>query len=126
MPETRVLVFRSRDGKVPIYDGLAQLKKKNKRAYAKCLDRIQRLSREGRALDRPLAAPLREGIRELRARTGTEQHRILYFFHGEDTVVLSHAIQKEKTVPAADIDRAIEHRELVVRNPSLHATQWDG
>ena len=125
MPETRVLVFRSRNGKIPIHDGLARLKKKNKRAYAKCLDRIQRLARDGRDLRRPLADSLEEGIFELRARTGTEQHRILYFFHGEDVVVLSQLIQKEE-VPASEISRAVEHKELVASDPDLHTAQWNG
>lgn len=124
MPETRILLFRAENGKVPIREWRTELAKKNKRAYAKCLERIQRLAQEGRDLRRPLAAHLDRGIYELRARAGTEQHRIFYFFHGEDAVILSHGFQKEDKIPSSEIDRAVNCRSLVEKRPELYTTQW--
>jgi DNA-binding XRE family transcriptional regulator len=48
--------------------------------YAKCAVRIRRLADLGHELRRPEADLLRDGICELRARLGTVNYRILYFF----------------------------------------------
>jgi hypothetical protein len=49
------------------------------------------------------------------------QYRILYFFHGRNTVVLSHGITKSQKVPAQEIERAIVRKQLVLRDPSRYA-----
>lgn len=49
------------------------------------------------------------------------QYRILYFFHGQNVVVLAYGIVKEDNrVPVADIDRAIAYQELFTSNPEFH------
>nr|MBA3480518.1 type II toxin-antitoxin system RelE/ParE family toxin [Pirellulales bacterium] len=105
MPQTLILVFRQENGNVPFKDWLDELEKKEPRAYAKCLERVLRLSELGYELRRPLADDLQGGIRELRARVGTVQYRILYFFNGPCVAVLSHGCTKEGAVPKADIER---------------------
>ncbi len=82
---------------------------------------IRLLATSGHELRRPAADFLRDGIYELRASYGTIQYRILYFFHGRDVVVLSHGITKTQKVPAVDIDRAIERKKLVMRDPMRYA-----
>lgn len=46
--------------------------------------------------------------------------RILYFFHGGYTAILSHGIVKEKRVPPKEIDKAIKRRSLFERNPDKY------
>lgn len=70
---------------------------------------------------RPAADFLRDGIYELRASYGSQQYRVLYFFHGRDAVVLSHGITKRQSVPAVEIDRAIARKQLVLKDPSRYA-----
>ncbi len=52
-------------------------------------------------------------------------YRILYFFHGQGTVVLAHAITKEAAVPAADIERALERKRLHEQDPARHTYEED-
>ena len=45
MPQTRVVFYQDADGTCPVLEWLADLKRENPKAFAKCLVRIERLSR---------------------------------------------------------------------------------
>src|ERR1700730_10420052 len=107
MPQTDVLFYKDEHGTVPVRDWLQALQKNNRRAFAKCAARIQRLAELGHELRRPEADLLRDGIHELRANYGHVQYRVLYFFRGRTTAVLAHAITKKGKVPDVEIDRAV-------------------
>ena len=118
MPPTELLVFREANGRIPLVDWLDLLPAK---ARAKCLNYMRLLATSGHELRRPAADFLRDGIYELRASYGSLQYRILYFFHGRNTVVLSHGITKSQKVPAQEIERAIARKQLVLKDPSRYA-----
>jgi len=120
VPRAEVHFYLSDDGTVPVLDWLRQLQQRDRRGYAKCLVRIQRLAEEGYALRRPEADYLRDGIYELRARQGHVNYRILYFFHGQNVVILAHAMTKEREVPDAEIERARRRKAEFEENPTLH------
>jgi len=46
---------------------------------------------------------------------------VLYFFHGRDIVVLSHGVTKSPKVPNAEIERAMERKQLVMKDPARYA-----
>jgi hypothetical protein len=125
MPETDIYVFREAEGEAPLIEWLDELKSANRRAHRKCLQRILVLSRLGSELRRPLADVLRDGIRELRARIGTVEYRILYFFHGANVVCLSHGIRKDGAVPPAEIDLAVLRRKLVERDWERYTERFE-
>jgi phage-related protein len=120
VPRADVHFYLSDDGSVPVLDWLRQLRQQDRRGYAKCVARIQRLAKEGHALRRPEADYLRDGIYELRARQGHINYRILYFFHGQNVVILAHGMTKENKVPDADIERALLRKVAFEENPRLH------
>ena len=120
MPSAKVHFYMSGDGTVPVLDWLRHLRQQDRRGYAKCAVRIQRLAAEGHALRRPEADFLRDGIYELRARHGHVNYRILYFFHGQNVVILAHGLTKEGEVPDAEIDRARRRKTAFEENPKLH------
>lgn len=120
MPQTRVVFFKDLDGSVPVLQWLIDLRRTNERAFAKCMVRIERLEEAGHELRRPEADILRDGIYELRAKQGTVQYRILYFFHGRDVAILGHALTKEDKVPTIDIDRAIQRKKIFEKKPAAH------
>lgn len=120
MPETQILFFQEQDGEVPVLSWLRALMSRDRRAYAKCVARIERLAELGHELRRPEADSLRDGISELRARRGRVNYRILYFFHGHDVAVLAHALTKERRVPDADIELALRRKQALERNPDAH------
>ena len=70
MPATKVHFYCERSGQVPVLDWLRKLRREDKKAYAKCVAKIQRLRELGHELRRPEADSLRDGIYELRIRKG--------------------------------------------------------
>lgn len=121
MPETRIVFFQDEDGKVPVVSWLNTLRQQDRKGYANCIARIQQLAESGYELRRPAADFLRNGVYELRAKHVRVQYRILYFFHGQNVVVLAHSIVKEEDrVPDIDIERAIAQRELFTTNPETY------
>jgi phage-related protein len=121
MPQTQLVFFRDDDGTVPVRDWLLTLRQRNRRAFVKCIVRIRRLAELGYELRRPEADLLRDGIYELRAREGRVNYRILYFFHGRNVAILTHALTKEDTVPKSDIDRAVKRKAAFESNPTAHS-----
>ena len=120
MPQTRLLFFRNANGSAPAWEWLKDLRVRNRKAYAKCAVRVKRLAEMGQELRRPEADLLRDGIYELRAKSGTVNYRILYFFHGRDVAVLANAITKENEIPTVEINRALERKRMFVADPTAH------
>jgi len=120
MPQTRLLFFQNADGAAPVWEWLKDLRAGNPKAYAKCVVRIRRLAELGHELRRPEADLLRDGIYELRARLGTVNYRILYFFHGRNVAVLAHALTKEDEIPIVEINRAVERKRAFIARPIAH------
>lgn len=111
MPATSLRFYQEAPGNVPVQDWLKSLRKKDKKAYAKCLAFLRMLSIFGHELRRPHADSLRDGIGELRVRCGRVNYRLLYFMHGRDVAILVHSLTKEDVVPKVDIDRALERKK---------------
>ncbi len=120
MPRAEVSFYRDTDGSVPVRQWLDELMKRDRTAFAKCTAAISRLEALGYELRRPVVDMLRDGIYELRIKKGRVNYRILYFFHGQNAVVLAHALTKEKAVPPIDIERAIARRKVFLNNPAAH------
>jgi phage-related protein len=114
MPRTRVLFYMERDGTCPMLDWLDALPV---RVRDKCVVRIERLEQLGHELRRPEADILRDGVYELRIGHQGANYRILYFFHGNVAVVLSHGIVKERVVPPREIDVAARRKAEFLRDP---------
>ena len=120
MPQTKLLLYKEADGTVPVKQWLDELRRTDRKAFAKCVERIQRLAALGHELRRPHADFLRHGVYELRARHGNVHYRVLYFFHGKDIVVLAHGLTKEGKVPDTDIERAVRRKYALERDPEKH------
>jgi len=120
MPATEVLFFRDDDGTSPVLDWLNGLRKRDVRAYYKCVELIALLKQFGHELRRPRADMLRDGIYELRTRVGNVNYRILYGFVGKDVALLVESLTKEKTVPSKAIDEAARRLKLYKSKPKAH------
>lgn len=121
MPATEVIFYRDERGQALVVEWLRELRRKDKKAYAKCNARIQVLAQLGHELRRPMADYLRDGIHELRIRHGHANYRILYFFHGQAVAVRAHGLTKEAEVPDADIEGAIQRKKAFATNPVKHS-----
>lgn len=117
MPKTEVLLYQEEDGSVPLRDWLDELEPK---AQAKCIACLHRLEAMGHELRRPETDFLRDKIYELRARHGRVNLRMLYFFHGQRAVVVSHGLTKADRVQDREIDLAIERKAHFEKAPHKH------
>jgi phage-related protein len=91
----------------------------------KCLVKLERLAELGYELRRPEADYLRDGIYELRVKYHRTNYRMLYFFHGRETAVISHGLKKERRVPPNEIDRAVKRKVRFDANPQRHRFHED-
>jgi len=105
-----------------VVDWLHRLQTK---AQDKCYVKMERLAECGHELRRPEADYLRDGIYELRVRFQRLNLRCLYFFFGAMAVVISHGFSKEGSVPASEIDRAIERKRKFEEDPEPHIALWE-
>lgn len=120
MPAIKVIFYKEDDDSVPILEWLENIPPK---AQDKCFAKIKRLSELGYELRRPEADYLRDKIYELRIGLQGINYRLLYFFYGNTAAIISHGIVKEKRVPPAEIDKAIERRHKFESAPNKHSYQ---
>jgi phage-related protein len=115
---TTLLFFREDDGRTPFVDWFRALPEK---AQDRCRARIERLRALGHLLRRPEADYLRNGIYELRAKAEGINYRMLFFFHGQQVVVVSHGLTKQRAaVPPKDIDLAVRRKREFTTEPARH------
>lgn len=113
-----LIYFREEDGSTPFVDWFLALPVK---AQDRCRERIERLRELGHLLRRPEADYLRDGIYELRVKAAGINYRMLYFFHGQTAVVISHGIVKQQAVvPPKEIDRAVRRKHEFTADPGQH------
>lgn len=120
MPPIKVVFYKDDDNSVPVLEWLRSLQPK---AQNKCVVKIERLAALGHELRRPEADYLRDKIYELRIGLQGVNYRILYFFHENKAAVLAHGIIKERVVPPADIDKAVQRSLKFEQAPSTHSYQ---
>ena len=113
-----VILYRDDDGSIPAIDWFRQL---DARVLDKVFARIRRLKTFGFELRRPVADYLRDGIYELRTVHMRVQYRMLYFFHGNNVVVLTHGFRKTTVVPPQEIQRALERKAKFEMDPARHS-----
>lgn len=106
MPATELIFFKTVKGVIPMREFLAEVRK-NRATYAACWAAIQALRDYGRDLNRNNMGTLRDGIFELRVTETKPGIRFLFAYVGQDIVLLTHGITKERKVPEPEIDRAL-------------------
>ncbi len=122
-PRTQLLFYRDSDGTVPLLDWLDVV---TETARAKCRTRLERLAELGHELRRPEADYLRDGIYELRLKHARTNYRMLYFFHGNRAVVISHGLSKQEArVPPRDIEAAVRRKRAFEADPQSHTYSED-
>jgi phage-related protein len=120
LPATKVFFYQDEHGRAPVMEWLGELRREDRKAYAKCVARVRRLAEAGHELRRPEADYLRDGLYELRSRHGRVNYRILYFFHGQNVAILAHGLTKEGEVPESEIERALRRKDAFERDPERH------
>jgi putative component of toxin-antitoxin plasmid stabilization module len=133
MPLDELLVFRTALATVPLKDWLGELNTTEPRAYAKCLERINHLQQFGNQVKMPRAKILRDGIWELRAKSGQVHYRIIFFFCGKPGVMaacMTHGFKKggkgaSEDPNNAEIESAVKCRALVLSDRERYTADWE-
>lgn len=108
MENFEVIFYRKRNGECPVEDFLLSLDKKMR---AKIVKEISLLELEGNMLRQPFSKHLEDGIFELRAKTGTNITRVLYFFYiGRKIVLTNGFVKKTQKTPISEIRIAKAYR----------------
>ena len=122
---TEVIFYLDENARAPVLEWLTELRRLDREGYAKCVPRIRRLAELGHEIRHPEADYLRDGIYELRAMRGRVNYRMLYFFHGQNIVVLAHALTKEGEIPDSDIERAIRRKQAFAQDTRRHTYEGE-
>ena len=108
MNEFKIIFYDKPDGSEPVKDFLNSLDIKMR---AKMHLSIELLKYGGYRLREPYSKSLDDGIMELRAKSGNNISRVLYFFVVGNTAVLTNGFIKKTTkTPSAEIERAKRYR----------------
>ena len=100
--------YEDQTGRVPVKEFLDGLDIKMRQ---KMLRSIQALQDMGISLWMPLSESLEDGIFELRAKSGTNISRVMYFFIIGNRAVLTHGfIKKTQKTPRRELQRAKDIR----------------
>jgi phage-related protein len=118
MPQTIVITYLEDDGSIPIRDWLDDLQAG---VRDRCLARLVLLEEYGHELRRPHAEYL-EGtdLYELRLKYHRVNYRMLYFFHGQEAIVVSHGFTKEGKIPQQEINLATDRMNKFRAAPKRH------
>lgn len=108
MGSFKVIFFDKEDGTEPVKDFILTLDKKMR---AKVMKELKMLSINGTELREPYSKPLEDGIFELRAQSGSDITRVLYFFFVGHKIILTNGFIKKSTkTPPEEINRAKRYR----------------
>lgn len=107
----KVKTYKTKTGKEPVKDFLRTLPSKEK---AKVYDIIDNLITQGIQLGFPKTSAIKgcKKLRELRIVFGSNQVRIIYFLHIENTFILLHGFKKKTNkIPRKEVEIAIRRME---------------
>lgn len=103
-------LFLKDNGRCPVQDFLADLNPKKDIPYIE--NAMRQLEEHGYKLPRPKAAPLEDGIYELRIKTINGNFRILYYFFDKNKIVMTNGFKKKSgPVASTHLITAKEYRK---------------
>lgn len=108
MKKFDVIAYTKSDGTVPVNEFLYLLSEKMR---AKTLKEFELLEDYGNELREPYTKHIRDGIFELRIKSGTDISRVMYFFYTGRRIVLTNGfIKKTNKTPEKEIALAQKYR----------------
>lgn len=113
MNKFEVIFYEKENGDKPIEDFLDNLDIKMR---AKLLGLLEILEEKGNRLREPYTKHLEDGIFELRAISGNNIFRVMFFFYYNGRIILTNGfVKKTQKTPKNEIDLARERRADYIR-----------
>lgn len=108
MNEFEVIFYERPDGTEPAKEFIQSLDIKMR---AKMIRTIELLEKNGNLLREPESKLIEDGIFELRAKSGTDISRVMYFFtDGKKAILTNGFIKKTQKTPKLEIEKAKRYR----------------
>ncbi len=109
----KLVFYVKENGRCPIQEFLLILEKPMR---TKAITELELLKLEGHNLREPHVKYIKDGLYELRIKTGSNISRIFYFFHIENEIILTNGfIKKTNKLPSNEIEKAIDYKEEYIR-----------
>lgn len=122
MPQTTILLYCEESGSAPLVEWLASLPEA---AQVRCAAKLSLLEQQGYDLRRSHCDVIAStGLHELRVKHLRVNYRMLYFFHGQNLVVVSHGFSKEGKIPPKEIKLAQDRKGHFELDPELHTFRF--
>lgn len=103
------MFYKKEDGTEPVKDFILGLDTKMR---AKIMKELKMLAINGPDLRAPYSKLLNDGIFELRAQSGSDISRVLYFFFVGKKIILTNGfIKKSQKTPPEELERAKRRRD---------------
>ena len=116
MRQFTVLFYEDADGNKPVEHFLLSLDPKMR---AKLVGLLKILQEKGTVLREPYSKHLIDGIFEIRAKSGTNITRVLYFFYHDGNIILTNGfVKKTQKTPPAEIALAKKRRQQYLKGVS--------
>ena len=117
MQEFEIVFYDKPDGSEPVREFLLSVDAKMR---ARLLRTIDLLAQNGTALRMPYSEYFVDGIFEIRAKSGSDISRVLYFFViGRKIVLTNGFIKKTQKTPKNEIDLAKKYRNEFLNREGL-------
>lgn len=108
--------YKTKDNIAPVEEFLKSLDPK---MLAKAMHELNILQEFGTNLREPHSKPIKDGIFELRIKTGSNISRIFYFFRIGNKIILTNGfIKKSQKAPKSELDKAIKYKNDYERRHS--------
>lgn len=109
MREFKIIFYKNSDGETPVEDFLNSLDTKMK---TKLLFSLRVVKETGHQARLPYSRELEDGIFEIRAKSGSDISRVLYFFVvGREIILTNGFIKKTQKTPRNEIEKAKRYRD---------------
>lgn len=116
MSAQAVALYANEDGCSPVVEWMDTLPSQ---IQDKCIVRIERLEKMGKALAVPECWQIKDAVYEMRVKTGALEYSILYFFAGE-VAVIAHGCERRSDIPDADLAVVLNRQRYFCQNPEQH------
>ena len=113
----RIVFYANSRGKLLALEWLRELRRRDRYAYVHIVAALLELGAQGRGLGAPIVLHVADGLHELRPLTHAPSAPLLFFFHGDEAVVLGPLRQSQDPLPLATLVRACRHRRAYERDP---------
>ena len=111
-----IIYYTTATGNSPAEEFLTELEKDDLNVFVKTLRYLKLLEDNGNDLRAPFSKAVRDGLFELRVNTQRHNVRLFYFFHENNTIIITGGFYKTtQKIPEHEIEKASQRKNDYLR-----------